>query len=49
VFISPFISLMLISFVVGEKILPSTVIGLAIIVTGIAVQQYSQWKDSRIN
>jgi hypothetical protein len=38
---------MLISFVVGEKILPSTVIGLAIIVTGIGVQQFSQWLDSK--
>lgn len=49
VFISPFISLMLISFIVGEKILPSTVIGLAIIVTGIAVQQISQWREKRVN
>jgi drug/metabolite transporter (DMT)-like permease len=45
VFISPFISLMLVSFFVGEKILPSTVIGLAIIVSGILIQQYSQWKE----
>jgi drug/metabolite transporter (DMT)-like permease len=45
VFISPFISLMLISLIVGEKILPSTIIGLAIIVTGIALQQYSQWRE----
>jgi drug/metabolite transporter (DMT)-like permease len=45
VFISPFISLMLISLVVGEKILPATVIGLAIIVSGIAIQQYSQWRE----
>jgi len=45
VFISPFISLLLISLFVGEKILPATVIGLAIIVSGIAIQQYSQWKE----
>ncbi len=45
VFISPFISLMLISLVVGEKILPSTIIGLGIIVSGIGIQQYSQWRD----
>jgi drug/metabolite transporter (DMT)-like permease len=45
VFISPFISLILISFIVGEKILPSTVIGLAIIVAGIVIQQYSQWRE----
>ncbi len=47
VFISPFISLLLVSFFVGEKILPSTVIGLAIIVLGIVIQQYSQWKERR--
>lgn len=45
VFISPFISLILVSFFVGEKILPATVIGLAIIVTGIVIQQYSQWRE----
>jgi len=45
VFISPFISLLLVSFFVGEKILPSTIIGLAIIVSGIAIQQYSQWRE----
>jgi len=45
VFISPFISLILISLLVGEKILLSTIIGLAIIVTGIAIQQYSQWQE----
>jgi len=47
VFISPFISLILVSFIVGEKILPSTVIGLAIIVSGIVIQQYSQWREKR--
>jgi drug/metabolite transporter (DMT)-like permease len=46
VFISPFISLMLISWIVVEKILPSTVIGLAIIVAGIVIQQFIQWKES---
>ena len=48
VFISPFISLILVSIFVGEKILPSTVIGLAIIVSGIAIQQYSQWRENRV-
>lgn len=47
VFISPFISLIMISLVVGEKIMPSTIIGLAIIVTGIALQQYSQWRENK--
>lgn len=48
VFISPFISLILVSFFVGEKILISTVIGLAIIVLGIVIQQYSQWHDKKL-
>lgn len=47
VFISPFISLILVSIFVGEKILLSTVIGLAIIVSGIVIQQYSQWREKR--
>lgn len=46
VFISPFISLILVSFIVGEKILLSTVAGLAIIVAGIIIQQYNQWKEN---
>jgi drug/metabolite transporter (DMT)-like permease len=48
VFISPFISLILVSIIVGEKILPSTVIGLGIIVMGIVIQQYSQWREKMI-
>ncbi|MFZ4550001.1 MAG: EamA family transporter, partial [Bacteroidales bacterium] len=48
VFISPFVSLMLVSVFVGEKILPSTIIGLAIIVSGIVLQQYSQWRDRKV-
>ncbi len=48
VFISPFISLIMVSIFVGEKILPSTVLGLAIIVLGIVIQQYSQWREKRL-
>jgi drug/metabolite transporter (DMT)-like permease len=48
VFISPFISLILVSLFVGEKILLSTVIGLAIIVSGIVIQQYSQWREKKL-
>jgi drug/metabolite transporter (DMT)-like permease len=48
VFISPFVSLMLVSVFVGEKILPSTIIGLGIIVSGIVLQQYSQWRDGKV-
>jgi drug/metabolite transporter (DMT)-like permease len=47
VFISPFISLILVSYIVGEKILLSTVVGLVIIVAGIVIQQYSQWYENR--
>jgi drug/metabolite transporter (DMT)-like permease len=39
VFLSPFLSLFFIRFVVGEKILPSSVIGLAVIVLGIWIQR----------
>jgi drug/metabolite transporter (DMT)-like permease len=41
VYISPFISLMIIRNVVGEKILVSTVIGLVFIISGIIIQQIS--------
>ena len=40
-FLTPFISLIFIHLVVGEKILFSTMIGLIFIVTGILLQQYS--------
>ena len=39
VFLSPFISLFFIHFILGEGILPSTIIGLFLIVTGILVQR----------
>jgi drug/metabolite transporter (DMT)-like permease len=38
VYLVPFLSLMVISLVVGEKILPSTLLGLIFIITGIAAQ-----------
>ena len=40
IYLSPFISLILIHFTVGETIFPSTVAGLILIVTGILLQQY---------
>ena len=46
VFISPFISLILVSVVIGEKILPATIIGLLFIVSGIVLQQVSQARKS---
>ncbi|MBU1001293.1 MAG: DMT family transporter [Proteobacteria bacterium] len=39
IFISPFVSLVLIHFLVGEQILPSTIYGLVFIIAGIALQQ----------
>ena len=42
VYLSPFLSLMIIQFIVGEKILFSTIIGLAFIVGGIIVQQLTK-------
>jgi len=40
IYLSPFLSLVLIHLVVGEKILLSTIIGLIFIVAGIMLQQY---------
>jgi drug/metabolite transporter (DMT)-like permease len=39
IFASPFISLMLLAYVIGEDIHPSTLIGLVLIVIGLVVQQ----------
>ncbi len=39
IYLTPFISLLFISFVVGEKILFSTIIGLILIISGIILQQ----------
>lgn len=39
IFLSPFLSLVFIYVVVGERIHPGTVVGLALIVTGLVVQQ----------
>jgi len=39
IFISPFLSLVFIHFLLGEKILPSTFIGLILIITGLVIQQ----------
>jgi drug/metabolite transporter (DMT)-like permease len=39
-YLSPFMSLFLISIVLGEKIVPTTMIGLALIVFGIVFNEY---------
>lgn len=41
IYLVPFLSLIIIHFAVGEKILYSTIIGLVFIVLGIVIQQYS--------
>lgn len=42
IFISPFLSLVLIHFLVGEDILPATFVGLLLIIAGLIVQQTGQ-------
>jgi drug/metabolite transporter (DMT)-like permease len=42
IFLSPFISLLFVRLLVGEKILLSTIIGLGFIIGGIALQQYGK-------
>ncbi len=46
VYLAPFFSLVVISFVVGEKILLSTIIGLIFIVGGIILQKFSDRRSS---
>jgi drug/metabolite transporter (DMT)-like permease len=41
IYLSPFLSLLVIHVVVGEPIYPSTVIGLGLIISGIMLQQFS--------
>lgn len=47
VYLSPFLSLLVIRVVVGERILGSTIVGLALIVTGIVIQEIVKGGDSR--
>lgn len=44
IYLSPFISLVLINLVLGEKILPSTFSGLILIISGIILQNYKRKK-----
>jgi drug/metabolite transporter (DMT)-like permease len=39
IFLSPFLSLLFIHYLVGEEILPSTLVGLALIMGGLLVQR----------
>ncbi|MFH1572246.1 MAG: DMT family transporter [Gemmatimonadota bacterium] len=47
IFLSPFLSLVFIHFFVGERILPSTVVGLGLIIGGLAVQRFGVWRAAR--
>ncbi|MCF8365881.1 MAG: DMT family transporter [Bacteroidales bacterium] len=47
VFLSPFLSLIIIHFAVGETILPSTIVGLVIIVGGILMQRSIGFKKAK--
>ena len=44
IFISPFISLIFIHFIIGEEIYLSTIFGLSIIIFGLILQQYKSSK-----
>jgi len=47
IFLAPFISLVIINLTVGESILPSTLVGLLVIITGILMQRF--WADQIAN
>lgn len=49
IYLTPFLSLMIINIVVGEKILFSTIIGLIFIIVGIIMQQYCNKLKQEIN
>lgn len=42
IYLTPFLSLVVVHFVVGERIFPSTVVGLVLIVSGILLQHYGR-------
>lgn len=48
VYLSPFISLMFISVIIGEKILPSTLAGLVLIISGIIIQQVISSRTKKV-
>lgn len=48
IYIAPFLSLLIVSIVVGEKIMISTLVGLVFIVTGILMQQYPSKKAKSV-
>jgi drug/metabolite transporter (DMT)-like permease len=46
IFVSPFISLLLLATIIGEAIHPSTVVGLGLIVTGLLIQQLAKTRQA---
>lgn len=47
IYISPFLSLMFVNLIVGEKIIPATIAGLSLVVAGILLQQYFSATDKK--
>ncbi len=47
IFISPFISLLLLATIIGETIAPSTIIGLGLIIVGLMIQQLKSSKQKK--
>ncbi|GAA4504261.1 DMT family transporter [Pseudaeromonas paramecii] len=47
VFLSPFASLLWLRWLVGEAIHPATPLGLALIVAGLLIQQWPQWRKQK--
>jgi drug/metabolite transporter (DMT)-like permease len=47
IYISPFMSLLFVNLVVGERIIPATIAGLSLVVAGILLQQYFSAFDKR--
>lgn len=45
IFISPFVSLLLLNFIIDEPIFPATIIGLVFIITGLLIQQLKNRKE----
>jgi len=48
IYLTPFLSLIVINLVVGERILVSTIIGLILIIAGIVIQQFNPFKRSSL-
>lgn len=42
IFVSPFVSLILLATIIGEQIHPTTLIGLVLIITGLVIQQFKR-------